>query len=44
MNIKRNSKNNKSDINSNEDDDEFILDGNYIKKILEKIYKSPDII
>ena len=31
-------KNNKSDI-SNEDDDNFILDGIYIKKILEKIYK-----
>ena len=40
VNIKSNSKNNKSDISINEDDDdEFILDGNYIKKILEKIYK-----
>ena len=39
VNIKNNNKNNKSDISSNEDDDEFILDNNYIKKILEKIYK-----
>ena len=39
VNIKNNNKNNKSDISSNEDDDEFILDSNYIKKILEKIYK-----
>ena len=34
-----NNKNNKSDLSSNEDDKDFILDGNYIKKILEKIYK-----
>ena len=34
-----NNKNNKSDISSNEEDDNFIFDGNYIKKILEKIYK-----
>ena len=39
VNIKSNNKNNKSDISSNEDDDEFILDSNYIKRILEKIYK-----
>ena len=39
VNIKSNNKNNKSDISSNDDDDEFILDNNYIKKILEKIYK-----
>lgn len=39
VNIKNNNKNNKSDISSNEDDDDFILDSNYIKKILEKIYK-----
>ena len=34
-----NNKNNKTDISSNEEDNDLILDGNYIKKILEKIYK-----
>ena len=39
VNLKKNNKNNKSDISSNEDDNDFIYDSNYIKKILEKIYK-----
>ena len=39
VNFNNNNKNNKSDISSNEEDNDFILDGNYIKKILEKIYK-----
>ena len=39
VNPNNNNKNNKSDISSNEDDNDFIYDSNYIKKVLEKIYK-----
>ena len=39
VNLNNNGKINKSDLSSNEDDDDYILDSAYIKKILEKIYK-----
>ena len=39
INLNNNNKNNKSDIISNEDDNDCLYDSNYIKRVLEKIYK-----
>ena len=39
VNLNNNNKNNKSDISSNEDDNDCLYDSNYIKRVLEKIYK-----